>query len=57
MALMMEAASTSEMSVNFYHTTWCNIPEDSRLQNYPKSYEHDSAHARQPMIAKHEARR
>jgi hypothetical protein len=30
--LMMEAASTSEMSVNFYQTTWCNIPEDIHLQ-------------------------
>jgi hypothetical protein len=29
--LMMEAASTSEMSVNFYHTTRCNNPEDSQL--------------------------
>jgi hypothetical protein len=29
--LMMEAASTSEMSVNFYHTTWHNNPEDSHL--------------------------
>jgi hypothetical protein len=26
---MMEAASTFQMSVNFYHTTGCNIPEDS----------------------------
>jgi hypothetical protein len=25
---MMEAASTSETSVNVYHTTWRNIPED-----------------------------
>jgi hypothetical protein len=31
-ALMMEAVSTSETSVNFYKTTWCNIPEDSHLQ-------------------------
>jgi hypothetical protein len=30
-ALMMEAVSTSEMSVNFYETTWHNIPEDGRL--------------------------
>jgi hypothetical protein len=28
---MMEAASTSEMLVNFYQTTWHN-PEDSHLQ-------------------------
>jgi hypothetical protein len=30
-ALMMEAASTSETSVNFYQTTRRNIPEDSHL--------------------------
>jgi hypothetical protein len=30
-ALMMEAASTSETSVNFYQTTWRNNPEDSGL--------------------------
>jgi hypothetical protein len=30
--LMMDAASTSETSVNFYLTTWHNIPEDSHLQ-------------------------
>jgi hypothetical protein len=29
--LMMEAASTSETSVNFYRTTRRNIPEDSNL--------------------------
>jgi hypothetical protein len=29
--LMMEAASTSETSVNFYQTTWSNNPEDSHL--------------------------
>jgi hypothetical protein len=27
----MEAASTSEMSVNFYQTTWRTISEDSHL--------------------------
>jgi hypothetical protein len=32
-ALMMEAASTSETSVNFYQTTQRNNPEDSHLQN------------------------
>jgi hypothetical protein len=31
-ALMMEAASTSEMPVNFYQTTRRNIPEDIHLQ-------------------------
>jgi hypothetical protein len=30
-ALMMEAASTSETSVNFYQTVRHNIPEDSHL--------------------------
>jgi hypothetical protein len=30
--LMMEAASTSETSVNFYQITRRNIPEDSHLQ-------------------------
>jgi hypothetical protein len=30
-ALMMEAASTSEMSVNFYQTTRRYNPEDSHL--------------------------
>jgi hypothetical protein len=30
-ALMMEAVSTSETLVNFYQTTWRNIPEDSHL--------------------------
>jgi hypothetical protein len=29
-ALMIEAVSTSEMSVNFYQTSWCNIPEGGR---------------------------
>jgi hypothetical protein len=27
---LTEAASISETSVNFYQTTQCNIPEDSR---------------------------
>jgi hypothetical protein len=30
-ALMMEAASTSETSVDFFHTTRRNDPEDSHL--------------------------
>jgi hypothetical protein len=34
-ALMMEAASTSETSVNFYQTTRRNNPEDSHLQEIP----------------------
>jgi hypothetical protein len=31
-ALMMEAARTSETSVNFYQTTWRHNPEDSHLR-------------------------
>jgi hypothetical protein len=34
-ALMMEAARTSEMSVNFYQATRRNNPEDSHLQTIP----------------------
>jgi hypothetical protein len=33
-AMMMEAVNTFEMSVNFYQTTWCNIPEDSHLDEH-----------------------
>jgi hypothetical protein len=29
--MIMETASTSETSVNFYQTTWSNNPEDSHL--------------------------
>jgi uncharacterized membrane protein YraQ (UPF0718 family) len=40
--LMMETVSTSERSVNFYHTTRRNIPEDSHLHTHrresPKSH-------------------
>jgi hypothetical protein len=32
-ALMMEAASTSETSVNFYQTTLRNNPEDNHLDS------------------------
>jgi hypothetical protein len=32
-ALMMEAAITSETSVNFYQTTRRNIPDDNHLHN------------------------
>jgi hypothetical protein len=33
-ALMMEAVSTSETVVNFYKTTWCNIPVASYLHTH-----------------------
>jgi hypothetical protein len=33
-ALMMEAASTSETSVNFYQTTQRNNPDDSHIYDY-----------------------
>jgi hypothetical protein len=34
--LMMEAASTSETSVNFYQTTQRSIPEDSHLHAHSR---------------------
>jgi hypothetical protein len=34
-ALMMEEASTSETSVNFYQITQRNIPDDSHLHIQP----------------------
>jgi hypothetical protein len=36
-ALMVEAASTSETSVNFYQTTRRNNPEDNHLNFYTDS--------------------
>jgi hypothetical protein len=33
-ALIMEAVSTSERLINFYWTTWRNIPEDSSLHTH-----------------------
>jgi hypothetical protein len=30
-AMMMEAVGISETSVNFYESTWRNIPEDSHI--------------------------
>jgi hypothetical protein len=32
--LMMAAATASEMSLNFCHTTWCNILEDSHIVTF-----------------------
>jgi hypothetical protein len=32
--LMAEAASTSEMLVNFYQTTWCNNPHESTENSF-----------------------
>jgi hypothetical protein len=32
--MIMEAARTSEMLINFYQTTWCYNPEDSRLHTH-----------------------
>jgi hypothetical protein len=32
MSLMMEAVSTSETSVHFYHTTRCNILEERHIR-------------------------
>jgi hypothetical protein len=32
--MTIEAASTSEMSVNLCQTTWRNNPEDSHLKTY-----------------------
>jgi hypothetical protein len=36
-ALMMEAVRTSETSVNFYETTWCNILEGCHLHSLLRS--------------------
>jgi hypothetical protein len=36
----MEATCTSETSVNFNMTTWCYIPEDSKLQFFRKLLVH-----------------
>jgi hypothetical protein len=36
--LMLEAASTSEMLVNFYQTIWYNNPQDSHLHVTVFSY-------------------
>jgi hypothetical protein len=33
-ALMIEASVTSEMSVNFYQTTWCNNQGDIHLHTH-----------------------
>jgi hypothetical protein len=33
--LLMEAATTSATSINFYQTIWLNILEDSHLKCFP----------------------
>jgi hypothetical protein len=47
-AMMMEAASASETSVNFYHTTRRYNPEDSNLRTHrcknPKYYSKEVEH-------------
>jgi hypothetical protein len=42
-ALMMEAASTSKLSVNFYQSTRRNIPEDSLHIHRPENLKSDRA--------------
>jgi hypothetical protein len=39
-ALMMEAAGTSETSVNFYQTMWCYNQGDSHLQSWKNKTVH-----------------
>jgi hypothetical protein len=41
-ASIIRAASTSDMSVNFYQTTWCNNPEDSHF--HTRHHENLKAH-------------
>jgi hypothetical protein len=43
-ALMMEAARTSEMLVNFYQTTRCYNPEDSNLEYSVMKYSIKECH-------------
>jgi hypothetical protein len=47
----MEAVSTSETSVNFYQTTWRNIPEESHL--HTSHDENLKSHKRDCSIALH----
>jgi hypothetical protein len=39
-----EAASTPEMPVNLYQTTWCNNPEDSHLHIINKAGDFSNEH-------------
>jgi hypothetical protein len=48
MALMMEAASTSETLVKFYQTTQRNIPEDNHL--YTRCHENLKSHPKECFI-------
>jgi hypothetical protein len=54
-ALMMEAASTSGTSVNFYQTTRRNIPEDSHL--HTRRSENLNSHIDWGMFENREMRR
>jgi hypothetical protein len=47
-ALMMEAANTSETSVNFYQTTRRNNPEDSHL--HTRRRENQKSHSTENMF-------
>jgi hypothetical protein len=47
-ALMLEAACTSEMSVDIYLTTWQYIPEDSEL--YIRRHENLKSHKNQSLF-------
>jgi hypothetical protein len=40
-SIRMEAVSTHQASVNFYQTTWRNIPEDSHLQKLIRFWVYD----------------
>jgi hypothetical protein len=42
-ALMMEAASTADSSVNFYNTTQCSNPEDFLFQCGGRSAQEDKS--------------
>jgi hypothetical protein len=47
---MMEAANTSEMSINFYHTTQCNTSEANHLQLYQFFSENSNWHSKRHFL-------